>query len=206
LLPWPATIVQKAIDQAGTRTVLEPGDRRSRLGEVVLTHNIGFLFAAACYAILDPLIDLTDSPLPMKFGYLALCIILQGLNFPTDLADNTTGDYVFYAALAVPTILTGVDIANTMSGGGGGDWEMVYPMLNVFYGIAMLATSFVLGMNYARYRGNDYLLMCQNIFGSVPYIGKLLGLAGEDGRLALSIIDGVCDLTALGLGTAQQVM
>jgi hypothetical protein len=70
----------------------------------------------------------------------------------------------------------------------------------------MLGTSFVLGMNYARYRGTDYLLMCQNIFGSVPYIGKPLGLAGEDGRLALSIIDGVCDLTALGLGTAQQVM
>jgi len=112
---------------------------------------------------------------------------------------------VFYAALAIPIVATAVDIKKTLAGDDGG-WELVAPTINVFFGIVMLGASVVLGLQDSRFRGTDYLLMTQNIFTFIPYIAKPLGLGGEDGKVALSVIDGVCDLTALGLAVAQEAI
>ncbi len=88
-------------------------------------------------------------------------------------------------------------------------WDNVTPFINTFYGLAMLGLSLSLGVTLKQFQGTDYLLMIQNIFSFIPFIFKPLGIGDEDAtpnKLALGIIDGVCDLTVLGLAVAQSAL
>lgn len=192
LIAIPVTIVQKAMASA------------SELG-ITLNDNIGYLFAAAVYAVFDPLTDLTESTVPLKFLYVALCTILQALNFPTDIATNRAGDYIYYAATAIPLVMSGIDVSLALKGGSEA-FDALAPTILNFYGVAMISASAILGVQDPVFRGPDYLLMIQNIFSSIPFMAKPLSYGGEKGRVALVVIDAVCDVTALGLGVAQHAV
>jgi len=192
----PTAIVQRALADA---------DAKAAAPRAVSVVRLAYLFCAAAYAVLDPVSDLTDSlVVSTKYGYLAFNVLLQGLSFPADLGTNSDVTYVFYAALGFPIIMVAIDIKKTLSGDE--NWKLIAPMVYVFYGIVMLGMTFVLGMTNPAFQGKDYLLFIQNVFTFLPYPFKPLSLAGEKGRIALAAIDAVCDVSALGLATAQVIV
>ncbi len=190
----PTTILSKIIS-AGQLSTGRFG------GPVTLNQNIGYLFAAAFFAVFDPLSDIfTLGPVLTSF-YLALSILLTGLGFPTDLASNSAGTYVFWALQVLPLVGIGATLA------GNEQVNFAIPWSNMFYGGMMLFCSVELAKKYpAQFEGAKNLILVQNIFSFIPYCVKPLGFVGEDGapnKLVLGAIDGACDLTVLGLGVAQ---
>lgn len=200
----PTTIVAKALNAI----------TGAAAAAVSLTQNIGYAFALAVYAILDPLMDIfpdvVNETLPLKYVYLGLSAIIQGLNFPTDFGSNTAVEYLFYVATAVPLVMTGIDVAastNIAYVEFKELWESsIAPVTSSFYGLVMLGLSLSLGVTNPQFQGKDYLLMIQNVFSFIPFIFKPLGVDQGDATpqtLALGLIDGVSDLTVLGLAVAQ---
>ena len=189
----PTSIVQRALADKGAKAAAP---------RAVSVVRLAYLFCAATYAVLDPVSDFTDSlAVSTKWGYLAFNVLLQGLSFPPDLGTNSDVTYVFYAALGFPIIMAAIDIKKTLSGDDG--WKLIAPTVYVFYGIVMLGMTFVLGTTNPAFQGKDYLLFIQNFFTFLPYPFKPLSLADKNGRTALAVIDAVCDVSALGLATAQ---
>ncbi len=194
----PTTIIQKALASTASGNVV---------GAISLTDNIGFICAGAFYAVLDAFNDGLDIGVVGKSFYLGFGILLEGLSFPVDIAQNLTGDYLFYAATVTPLILAAVDIhyARKAAENENEDeedpavavWSKVAPSIGLVYGLAMLGASIGLAVTNANYRGKDYLLMVQNIFTFLPYPFKPLSLGPEPAKAALGIIDGVCDITAV---------
>ena len=193
IIAVPTTIIRKALNGKASSG--------SALG-VASVQDVGLLLSLAAYAVVDPGMDITNRALPWKYFYLGLVLMVEGLSFPSDFETNSNGVYVFYVATAFPLILTGVDIAFSRVGGSEG-WDVLGPLIDVFYGIAMVGASFVLGMTYQQFSGNNYLTMFQNIFSFVPFLFKPLGIGGGATKTALALIDGVCDVSAFFLDGAQ---
>ncbi len=186
LVAIPTTIVQQALSGGGPRP------------RAVSDATIGYLVADAFYAVFDPLLDLAGDSVVEQCAYLALSVLVQALNFPTDLGSNAAADYAFYAMQTIPIVVTAVGIEQSLMGNPGFA-DDVAPFIELGFGILMICVSVELGQTGIL---ND-LVMTSDIFSGIPYCFKFLTLAGEDGRIALSIIDGVADLTAVGLSAAN---
>lgn len=201
IIAVPTTLVQKALAATTEGNVV---------GAISLTDNIAFIAAASFYAVMDALNDGLDFgegfdtvTVVFKSFYLGFGVLLEGLGFPTDIATNQTGDYLFYAATVTPLILAAVDIHYARKGSSPAAWDKGAPFIGLTYGLAMLGASIGLAVTNAHYRGKNYLLMIQNIFTFLPYPFKPLSLGPTPAKVALALIDGVCDLTAAGLAVSQ---
>lgn len=201
LVAIPTAVVSKAVNSASRGAGAAP----------VLNQNIGYLFTYACYTVLDSLLDVfPSSPAPFAYVDLGLTVLLMGLNFPDDFANNTTTNYVFYALQIIPIVMAGIGIRASALGPGDAFriiWEIRSAFLSLLYGVIMIGLAIHLAVyEGGSFRGKDYLAMIQNIFTFLPSLFKLLGLFSEDAsqpRIALGIIDAASDLTALGLWEAQ---
>jgi outer membrane protein assembly factor BamB len=193
----PATIITKALSAAGAV---------QRVGSAQGVQYGLLAGALAIYTILDAPMNLDpETPPPLKLGYAALCLIIQGLSFPSDLASNTAGSYIFFGLTTCPVVFASLDFASSL-----GlpvaflqNWEAAAPIVNTAYGIVLLIASILLARSSTQFVGEANEVLVQNIFSSIGFIPKPCAYFGEDGRAVLAVIDGVSDLTVTGLEIAQ---
>ena len=79
-------------------------------------------------------------------------------------------------------------------------------IFNLGYGIVIYLFSFYgFDVNPADFDQPDHLTVAQNIFGNLPYFGKVFaaGEAGSAARLAVGAVDVIGDLTGSGLAVAK---
>jgi hypothetical protein len=163
---------------------------------------IGILFAEAFYVIVDALSDATELGRAMTIFYIALNILLLGTGFPIGLDTSIVGGYIFWAAQAIPIIATASTVIVSpltpllIS---------IMPQVLCLYGIFMIMSTIILAYYYPdQFSGDDQLIKFHNIFNFLPDVAKPLGAVKapfDATKIALGIIDGVCDLTSVILGT-----
>jgi outer membrane protein assembly factor BamB len=194
----PTTIVQKAVQAA---------EEPSAPGAIELDDNIGYVGALAFYMVMDPFNDLfeaTGDGLPVLSGCLAaLSAVILTLEFPSDLATNTSGEYVFWAIQFLPILLSTVALA-TSKNEAFKDFNYVAIPTLVFYGFFMTGASIYLGATNADFRGKDDLVLIQNAVTAVPYGAKFLILSKDAAPLVA--IDAVCDVASMCLGAARLIV
>jgi len=192
----PTTIISEAINAVSQGTGLTN------------LEAIAELVAGAFYVVLDALSDAVSSlgAAAEQVVYLTSNITLLSLGTWAGLGGASVTNGLFAALQAIPPVMTGVGYALNINPAFAAFellWQAAAPTLDLFYAVFMLG--FTMYKDVAN--GIKVLPLVGSIFGFLPYCFKYLA-EGEDfslNRLALALIDGVCDSASIGITAAQQL-